>query len=138
MLFVAFHVLLLIFTLCLIFISLINMFLGVFCLWFIYLRLSGFLGLVGYFPLHFREREIASYIYLMPFLFVFFFWDTYDSNVGAFNIVPEVSEVVLISFNSFFLFFSSLLNLFPPFYLPRHVSSLLLQLFYYWLPPECF
>ena len=27
----------------------------------------------------------------------------YDSNVGAFHIVPEVSEVVLISFNSFFL-----------------------------------
>ena len=39
----------------------------------------------------------------MPFLFVFFFWDSYDSNVGAFNIVPEVSEVVLISFNYFFL-----------------------------------
>ena len=28
----------------------------------------------------------------------------YDSNVGAFNIVPEVSEIVLISFNSFFFF----------------------------------
>ena len=28
-------------------------------------------------------------------------------NVGAFNIVPEVSEVVLISFNSFSLFFPS-------------------------------
>ena len=31
----------------------------------------------------------------MVFLFVFF-WDLYDLNVGAFNIVPEVSEVVLI------------------------------------------
>ena len=30
--------------------------------------------------------------------------DTYDSNVGAFHIVPEVSEVVLISFDSFFFF----------------------------------
>ena len=38
------------------------------------------------------------------FLFVFFFWDSYDSNVGVFNIVPEISEVVLISFNSFFFF----------------------------------
>ena len=38
----------------------------------------------------------------MVFLFVFFFWDSYDLNIGAFNIVPEVSEVVLISFNSFF------------------------------------
>ena len=39
----------------------------------------------------------------MAFLFVFF-WDSYSSKVGAFNIFPEVSEVVLISFNSFFLF----------------------------------
>ena len=29
-------------------------------------------------------------------------WDSYDSNVGAFNIVPEISEIVLIFFNSFF------------------------------------
>ena len=36
----------------------------------------------------------------MVFLFVFF-WDSYDLNVGAFNIVPDVSEIVLISFNSF-------------------------------------
>ena len=35
---------------------------------------------------------------------------------------PIVSEVVLISFNSFFLF-SSLLHLFPPFYLSPHLSS---------------
>ena len=50
------------------------------------------------------------------------FWGSYDSNVGAFNIVPEVSEGVLISFNSSFLF-SSLLHLFPPFYLLAHLSS---------------
>ena len=36
----------------------------------------------------------------MAFLFVFFFWDSYDSNVGAFHIVPEVPEIVLISFDS--------------------------------------
>ena len=40
----------------------------------------------------------------MAFLFVFFFWDSYDSSVGAFHIVPEVPEVVLISFDSFFFF----------------------------------
>ena len=66
----------------------------------------GFLDLGGYFLPHFRE--VFNYYlfkyFLMPFLFVFF-WDSYDSNVGAFNIVPEVSEVVLISFNSFFKFF---------------------------------
>ena len=51
-------------------------------------------------------REVFNYYllkyFLMVFLFVFFFWDSYDSNVGAFNNVPEVSEVALISFNSFF------------------------------------
>ena len=30
--------------------------------------------------------------------------DSYESNVGVLNIVPEVSEVFLISFNYFFLF----------------------------------
>ena len=42
----------------------------------------------------------------MVFLFVFFFWDSYDLNVGAFNIVLEVSEIALISFNLFFFFLS--------------------------------
>ena len=48
-------------------------------------------------------REFFNYYllkyFLMAFLSVVFFWDAYDSNVGAFNIVPEVSEIVLISFN---------------------------------------
>ena len=56
------------------------------------------------------EEELKSLLMkvkeelLMAFLFVFFFWDSYDSNVGAFHIVPEVTEVVLISFDSFFFF----------------------------------
>ena len=53
----------------------------------------GFLDLGGYFLLHFRD-VFNSYLFksfLMAFLFVFFFWDSYASNVGAFNIVPEVS-----------------------------------------------
>ena len=66
----------------------------------------GFLDLGDYFLPHFRE--VFNYYlledFLMVFLFVFFFWDSYDLNVGVFNIVPEVSEVVFISFNSFFLF----------------------------------
>ena len=64
----------------------------------------GFLDLGDYFLPRFREIfncYLLKY-FLMAFLFVFFFWDAYDSNVGAFDIVPEVSEVVLISFNSFF------------------------------------
>ena len=84
----------------------------------------GFLDLGGYFLPHFRE--VFNYYLLkyfhMAFLFVLFFWDSYDSNVGAFDIVPEVSEVVLISFNSFFPF-SSLLQLLPPFYLSPHLSA---------------
>ena len=66
----------------------------------------GFLDLGDYFLPHFRE--VFNYYllkdFLTVFLFVFFFWDSYDSNVGAFNIVLEVSEIVLISFNSFFFF----------------------------------
>ena len=46
----------------------------------------------------------------MVFLFVFFFWDSYDSNVGVFNIVLEVSEIVLISFNSFFFLSDSFIS----------------------------
>ena len=66
----------------------------------------GFLDLGDYFLPHFREvfnYYLLKY-FLMVFLFVFFFWETYDSNVGAFNIVPDVSELLLISFNSFFSF----------------------------------
>ena len=65
-----------------------------------------FLDLGDYFLPHFREvfdYYLVKY-FLMVFLFVFFFWDSYDLDVGAFNIVPEVSEIVLISFNSFFFF----------------------------------
>ena len=65
-----------------------------------------FLDLGGYFLPYFRE--VFSYYllqyFLMTFLFIFFFWDSYDSNVGMFHIVPEVPEVVLISFDSFFFF----------------------------------
>ena len=46
----------------------------------------------------------------MVFLFVFFFWDSYNSNVGAFHIVLEVSEIVLIFFNSFFFLSDSFIS----------------------------
>ena len=86
-------------SLCLIFVNLINMCLGVFCLGFIYLAPSGFLGLRGFFLLHFREvfnYYLLEYFLMYFFLFVFFFWDSYDLNVVVFNTVPEVSEVVLL------------------------------------------
>ena len=40
--------------------------------------------------------------FLSPFLFLFLFWDPYNSNVCAFNVVSEVSKTVLNSFLSFF------------------------------------
>jgi len=36
--------------------------------------------------------------------FLFFFWDPCNSNVGAFDIVSEVSETILSSFYSILLF----------------------------------
>ena len=66
----------------------------------------GFLDLGGYFLPHFREvfnYYLLKY-FLMVFLFVFFFWDSYNLNIGAFNPVLKVSEIVLITFNSFFFF----------------------------------
>ena len=96
----------------------------------------GFLDLSGYFLPHFREvfNHYVSKYFLMPFLVFFFFWDTYNSNVGIFNIVPEVSEVVLICFIYFLFLFFSLFHLFPPFYLPSHLSYYLCHLFYLLVP----
>ena len=73
-------------SLCLIFVNLINMcpgvfFLGVYPIW----DSLGFLDLGGYFLPHFREVFNYYFLkyFLMPFLFVYFFWDSYDSNAGA-------------------------------------------------------
>ena len=108
-----------IYSLCLIFVSLISMCLGVFHLGFILFGTLSFLNLGGYFLPHFRD--VFNYYlkyFLMPFLFVFFFWDSYDLNVGTFNIVSEGSEAVLISFNSFFFFLLCFIyfhhSFFPP------------------------
>ena len=94
-----------IFSLCLIFVSLINMCLGVFHLGFILfgtLWVSWTLVAIS-FPTLGKFSTIISSNFLMPFLFIFF-WDAYDLNVGTFYIVPEVSEVVLSSFNSVLFF----------------------------------
>ena len=122
-------------SLCLIFVNFINM---CFCFspWVYPVWDSlGFLHLCDYFLPHFREVfNCHLKHFLMVFLFVFFFWDSYNSNVVAFNIVPDVSEIVLISF----IFFFSLFHWFLPFYHLPHLSYLLPQLFYCWFPLECF
>ena len=53
-------------------------------------------------PLHWQsDSQPLRHQGSPPFLFLFF-WDPYSSNVGAFNVVPEVPETVLNSFHSFF------------------------------------
>ena len=60
----------------------------------------GFLDLGDYLFPHFRE--VLNYYllkyFLMIFLFLFFFWDSYDSNVGAFNIVLEGKSNFYLAF----------------------------------------
>ena len=87
-------------SLCLVFVSLISMCLGMFFLGFIlcgtlcaswtWLTIS--FSMLGKF-----STIISSKIFSYPF----FFWDLYNSNVGALDIAPEVSETVLSSFHSF-------------------------------------
>ena len=63
-----------------------------------------FLDLVDCFLSH--VREIFGYYFLKyfrkSFLSVFFFLDPYNVNIGAFNVVPEVSYMVFIFFHSCF------------------------------------
>ena len=126
-------------SLCLTFVSLINMCLGS-VLPSVYPSVwdsLGFLYLVDNFLPHFRE--VFNYYFLkyllMVFLFVVFSWDSYDLNVEAFNIIPEVSEVVLISFNSFFSFPLCFIYFYHSIF---YLTYLLPLLFYCWFPPECF
>ena len=62
------------------------------------------LDLIDYLPFH--VEEIFNYNlfknFLILFLFLFFFWDPYYSNVVAFDIVPEVSKTILSSFHSLY------------------------------------
>ena len=87
-----------------------------------YMGLSTFLGLINYFLSH--TGEVFNYnvfkIFLSVFLFLFFLWDPYNSNVDAFNVVPEVSGYP--QFFSFFFFYSAFQQLFLPFYLLAHLS----------------
>ena len=52
------------------------------------------------FPFHITE--VFNYDLFKYFLKHFLFSIPYDSNVGMFNVVPEASETVPISFHSFF------------------------------------
>ena len=101
-------------SLCLVFLSLICMCLGVFLLGYILYQTLCASWTLLYFLYH--VGEILNYnlfkSFLIPFLFLFFFWDPYNSSVGVFDMVLEVSETVLSSFHSFYsnLLFRSYLH----------------------------
>ena len=77
----------------LIFVSLITMYLTVFLLGFILPGNLSFLDLVDYFLSHI-SKVFSYYLFiyfLRSFLSLFSFWDPYNMNIGAFNVVPEFS-----------------------------------------------
>ena len=70
----------------------INMCLGMFLLGFILYETLCFLDFIDYFLPHISKvfnYDLFKY-FLSPFFFPFFFWDTYNVNVGAFIVVLEV------------------------------------------------
>ena len=95
-------------SLCLIFVNWLICVLGCFALGLSCLGLSGFLGLGWLFPSHFREVfncYLLKY-FLMVFLFVIFFWDFYDLNVGAFN--PFMFKVIIDKYDPVAIYFTVL------------------------------
>ena len=92
-------------SLCLVSVSLISMCLGMFLLGFIlcgtlpasWTWLSISFSMLGKF-----STIISSKIFSYPFFFLFFFCDPYNSNVGAFDIVPVVSGTILSDFHYFY------------------------------------
>ena len=70
------------------------------------LSCMGFLLPIGLDYFLFHIGEIFNYNlftkFLIPFHFLFFFWDSYNSNVGTFDIVLGASETVLSSVHSFY------------------------------------
>ena len=124
-------------SLCLIFINLISMCLGVLHLGFILfgtLWVSWTWVIISFPILGKFSTIISSTIFSWPFFL---------SSSSGIPIIQMLGHLTLsqrsLRLSSFFkILFFSLLHLFPPFYLPPHLSYLLPQLFYCWFPPECF
>ena len=97
-----------------------------------------FLELGDYFVSNIREvfnYHLFKY-FLVSFLFCFFFWDSYNSNVGEFLVFPEVFWDCLITlFIYIFILFHS-----RDFHcsVSGHLSILLPQFFCYWFFLVCF
>ena len=117
-------------SLCLIFVNLINMCLGVFhlgfilfgtplvsCTWWLLPSLCQ-----GSFQL------LCLQVFSHGLSFWLLLWGLLWFNVGVFNIVPEVSEIILISFNSFFLSASFISNILSSTSLMLSSASIILLL----------
>ena len=127
-------------SLCLIFVNLINMCLGVFHLGFI---LFGTLWVswtwvIISFPILGKFSTIIS-----SSIFSWSFFLSYSSETPMIRMLGHLtlsqrylrlSSFLLIHFSCF----PSLFHLLLPFYLLPHLSYLLPPLFYCWFPPECF
>ena len=129
MLLVAFNIL----TLCLVFVSVISICIGMFLLGF---ALYGILSAswtwltISFSLLGKFSTIISSKIFSYPFFF--------SSSSGT-HIIWMLVHLILSrglrdypQFFLFFLLYSALQKLFPPFYLPGHWFILLLQIFCYW------
>ena len=127
-----------IYSLCLTFVNLISMCLGVFCLGFI---LFGTLWVswtwvIISFPILGKFSTIIS-LSIFP-------WSFFLSSSSRTPMIQMLGRLTLsqrsLRWSSFLLIcvsFSSLIHLFLPFYLLFHQFCLLPPLFYYLLPPEC-
>ena len=125
-------------SLCLIFISFINVCLGVFCFWFILfepLRVSSSWVAIS-FPSLGKFSTIISSSIFSCLLFLFSSVTPMIRMLGCLTLSQR--SLRLSSFLLILFLFSSMLHLFPSFYLPPHLSYLLPQLFYCWLPQSAF
>ena len=126
-------------SLCLVFVWLVCV-LACFSLGSSCMELFAPLGL-DYFLFHFGEIFNYSLFkhFLILFLFLFFFWDPYPIIwMLVCLILSQRSRRLFSVIFSFFLLYSALQKLFPPFYLPVHWFILLLQILCYWFLLEIF
>ena len=131
--FVAFPLLLLTYSMSLIFVSLINMCLSMSLLRFIlYGTLCTSWTWVFAFHLGKLLAIISSNIFSCPFFSLFSFLDHYNVNAGVFNVMREVFEAVLTSFHSFSFILFCGSDFHQSICFPAHLLILLPHLLCYW------